>query len=98
MCRTLIRQSSRMPSFQRDDSASSSHADILKTAMRVLMRSHTVEDMMHDLAQVTGPMFAVFEPGVDTLRNIFTLLGLTLDEQRVSADEFRSLLHGTPGV
>lgn len=66
--------------------------------MRVLMRSHTVEDMVHDFAQITSPMLAVFEPGVDSLRNIFTLLGLTLDEQRVNADEFRSLLHGAPGV
>ena len=62
------------------------------------MRSHLVEDMLHDLAQAISRILGIFEPMSSSLQEIFTLLGLEFDAEDVSGPEFQSLLHGTPGV
>lgn len=66
--------------------------------MRVMMRAHTVEDTMHDLAELASPILCVFEPQIDHLRKIFDLLGLAFDEKDVTAVDFEALLFGAPGT
>lgn len=66
--------------------------------MRMLMRSHLVEDMMHDLAQATSRILGIFEPLLDHVEEFFALLGLAFKAEDVTAAEFESLLHGAPGA
>eukprot|EP00892_Ulva_mutabilis_P004198 jgi/Ulvmu1/214/UM001_0218.1 len=95
--RTLVRQSSKNAKRQNSDTAASNVSHIVKLVMRMLMRSHLVEGMLHDLAQATRHILGTFEPHLEHLEECFTLLGLTFEAENVTSSDLGSLLYGAPG-
>lgn len=62
------------------------------------MRSPMVADTLRHLADEISDCLNVFEPSVTELHEVFMILKLSYDPQKIEAEDWDSLLCGVPGV